>query len=75
MLVKSLGDLTQEHMHGAIRRRANGDDRSKALIHLSLRHILAQLLRIKLGIPSHFSASRNRSRDLGAVIGVQKRKS
>ena len=71
MLFESLGDLTQEHVSGAIRWGANDDDRSrsKALIHLSLGQILVQLLRTKLGIPSHFGASRNRSRARGGVIG------
>jgi hypothetical protein len=40
VLVESLGDLIQEHIDGAIRRGVNGD-RAMALIHSSLRQVLA----------------------------------
>ena len=69
ILAESMGDLIQEHIHGAIRRGANRDDRAMALIHSSIRQVLALQIRTQLGIPPHFGASRNRSRDRGAVIG------
>jgi hypothetical protein len=68
ILAESLGDLIQEHIHGAIRRGANGDDRAMALINSSLRQVLAQQLRTKFEIPPHFGASRNRTHNHAAVI-------